>query len=187
MAHISYRVSGKKDGKPATRRFPDSREGRKERDSFAETLADPRVVIDVRIRIGGREVSRTFTRRKDADSYAATKEVDKLRGLFIDPRERRVTVEAVAARWLESNPGKRPNTLVSDDLALRLYIVPAWVVGASVRSSPLMCRHSSTAGRKDLLLAPYAGTTACSVPSSLTRRRMTGSPVRLAAKSSSLG
>jgi len=53
---------------------------------------------DVRTRIDGRVVSRTFRRRKDAAAYAATVEADKLRGAVVDPRHARVTVEDGAGR-----------------------------------------------------------------------------------------
>ena len=48
---------------------------------------------DVRTRIGARVVTKTFNRRKDADSYAATIEADKFRGVAIDPRRAEVTVK----------------------------------------------------------------------------------------------
>jgi integrase len=79
---------------------------------------------DVRTRVGGRVVTKTFRRRRDADAYAATLEAGRLRGLVLDPREARLTVETVARRWLASNPAKRPTTLVADDLALRQYVLP---------------------------------------------------------------
>jgi len=55
---------------------------------------------DVRTRIAGRVVTRTFRRRNDADSYASTVEADKLRGVEIDPRRGRVTLADYAATWL---------------------------------------------------------------------------------------
>lgn len=86
MAHISYRVSGKLDGAPVSRRFPDTKEERAAAQSFATSLSEPRIAYDVRARIGEREVSKTFSRRRDADAFAATIEVDKLRGVALDPR-----------------------------------------------------------------------------------------------------
>jgi len=81
---------------------------------------------DVRIRVGGRVVTKTFRRRRDADAYAATVEAGRLRGLVLDPREARLTVDTVATRWLASNPAKRPTTWVADDLALRQYVLPSF-------------------------------------------------------------
>ena len=80
---------------------------------------------DVRSRVGGRVVTKTFRRRRDADAYAATLEAGRLRGLVLDPREARLTVDTVASRWLASNPAKRPTTWVADDLALRQSVLPS--------------------------------------------------------------
>ena len=55
---------------------------------------------DVRTRIGGRVVTKTFKRRKDADSYASTTEADKVRGVAIDPRRAEITVKEYANQWL---------------------------------------------------------------------------------------
>jgi integrase len=47
---------------------------------------------DVRTRIGGRVVTRTFKRKRDAEAYATSVEADRLRGVAIDPRRARVTL-----------------------------------------------------------------------------------------------
>jgi integrase len=125
MAHISYRVSGKRAGGPVSQRFPDTKEGHHAAQRFAEMLVGASTVYDVRVRVSDREVSRTFVRRKDADAYAATIEVDKLRGVAIDPRGGRLTVEELAQRWLDSNPAKRPDTRATDEYHLRAHVIPA--------------------------------------------------------------
>jgi hypothetical protein len=53
---------------------------------------------DVRTRIAGRVVTKTFKRRKDAEAYANTVETEKLRGVVVDPRHARVEL----AQWAES-------------------------------------------------------------------------------------
>jgi integrase len=83
-----------------------------------------RIVYDVWLRVGDREISKTFIRRKDADAYAATMEVDKLRGVTIDPRGGRLTVEELARRWLDTNPAKRPDSRATDEYHLRAHILP---------------------------------------------------------------
>src|ERR1035438_8104433 len=65
---------------------------------------------DVRPRIDGALVSRTFRRRKDAVAYAATVEADKLRGAVVDPRHARVTVEEWCRSWLAMRTDLRPTT-----------------------------------------------------------------------------
>lgn len=125
MAHISYRVSGRRAGMSISRRFPDTREGRSAAQQLAASLSEPKTAYDVRARVGDREISKTFARRKDAEAFAATLEVDKLRGLAVDPRGGRTSVEELARSWLSSNPAKRPDTLATDEYHLRAHILPA--------------------------------------------------------------
>ena len=73
---------------------------------------------DVRTRIAGRVVTRTFKRRKDADVYANTTEVDKLRGVVVDPRRARVTLKEYAGQWLAHRP----------DLAVRTRELYGWLL-----------------------------------------------------------
>jgi integrase len=57
-------------------------------------------VYDVRVRIGGRQVSKTFTRRRDADDFLHSTHHAKDRGLAVDPRAGRITLSEYAATWL---------------------------------------------------------------------------------------
>ncbi len=45
---------------------------------------------DVRVRIGGRQVSQTFTRLREADAYAKEIEASRLRGTAVDPAGGRI-------------------------------------------------------------------------------------------------
>jgi integrase len=72
----------------------------------------------------GTERSVTKKTRKEAETVAATAEADKARGSWIDPRSASLTFREVAQRWLASNPNKRPTTQATDDLVLRVHILP---------------------------------------------------------------
>jgi len=92
--------------KRVERSFPDGVSGRfsdggKAAKAFALELENAVTVYDVRTRIGGRVVTRTFKRRKDADAYANTVEADKLRGVARDPRASRITLAEYARKWME--------------------------------------------------------------------------------------
>lgn len=80
---------------------------------------------DVRTRVAGRVVTRTFKRRKDADAYASTLEADKLRGVVVDPRRGRVTVEEWCKGWLAQRSDLRPTTRRLYRYLLRDYVYPA--------------------------------------------------------------
>lgn len=84
------------------------------------------VRYDVRYReLGGRQRSKSFRRKGDAERFARTVEVDKDRGLFLDPRLARTPLAEVAGEWLRSNPGKRGGSLDRDEQVIARHIVPA--------------------------------------------------------------
>jgi integrase len=73
------------------------------------TTSSGDVRYDVRTRIAGRVVTRTFKRKRDADAYATILEAERLRGVAIDPRAGRVRFEDYARSWL----GRRPELSVT--------------------------------------------------------------------------
>lgn len=116
---------------------------------------------DVRTRLNGRVVTRTFQRRKDADAYANTIEADKLRGLAVDPRHGRVTVEEWTTAWLAQRSDLRPTTRRLYDMLLKKHISPTLggielgkLTPSVVRSwqAPLQGEHRATSARAYQLL-----------------------------------
>lgn len=82
-------------------------------------------VYDVRYRgPDGREISRTFLTKRDALEFEAQQRTAKSRGSWIDPRGSKITVRALGAEWLESNPAKRDSTWARDESALRVHVYP---------------------------------------------------------------
>jgi integrase len=73
----------------------------------------------------GRERSRTFKRKADADRFLTGVEADKLRGDWIDPRHGRVTFDEYARTWLEGRV-HRETTAARIDVDLRRHILPAF-------------------------------------------------------------
>jgi integrase len=125
VAQIVYRVSGRDGDRRATKAFRNTDQGRQAALAFKRELSDSRTRYDVRTRIGGRVVTRTFASKKEADAYAATTEADRLRGVMFDPGRGRVTVRELGAEWLASNPAKRADTRATDEYHLRTHIFPA--------------------------------------------------------------
>jgi integrase len=95
---------------------------------------------DVRVRVGGRTVSKTFRRRRDAEGYAASIEADKLRGALIDPRAGRVSFEEWATRWLEQRHDLRPRTVDEYRSLLRTHLLPAFGATSVQAISPSSVR-----------------------------------------------
>lgn len=79
---------------------------------------------DVRFRDpDGRQRTRTFTRKGDADRFAATVETDKLRGTYLDPDAGRITFQTYAEQWLAAQTFDR-STREAVALRLRLHVFP---------------------------------------------------------------
>ena len=67
---------------------------------------------------------KTFTAKGEAQAWLSNVETDIQRGAWVDPAGGKITIADLAGRWLQSDPGKRSNTKVRDEMAIRLYIVP---------------------------------------------------------------
>jgi integrase len=78
-----------------------------------------------RYQVDGRERSKTFPRRIDAERFLATVQTDLLRGAYVDPRGGRVTVAEYAERWMAGRVDLRPNTRERYASALRSTVLPS--------------------------------------------------------------
>ena len=74
---------------------------------------------------GGRERSKTFKRKKDADVYLARAEADISRGIWRDPSSGRITYAEWASQYLESSVHKRATTLARDHQVNDKHLAPA--------------------------------------------------------------
>ena len=134
MAQLVRRVTGLPQGietpRRVTRRFPDTRGGRQAADSWAKGLDDSRTFYDVRTRIDGRVVTKSFTTRKTADAWATQVDHDKLTGIAIDPRSGDELFSHYAQRWLDTRRVKgrplAPKTLELYRVLLRAHIEPTF-------------------------------------------------------------
>lgn len=71
----------------------------------------------------GRERSRTFDRKSDAERWAVTQEADKHRGTWIDPTLGRETFASWSATW-RTNLRRRPRTLRRYDTVVANHLLP---------------------------------------------------------------
>jgi integrase len=73
-----------------------------------------------------RQRYKTFTRKTDADLFAATVETDLARGDWTDPRLGKVTVADWARQVEASRLNRRRSTMARDDSYLRSFVLPTF-------------------------------------------------------------
>jgi len=85
----------------------------------------------------GRERSRTFARKVDAERFLVGVEGDMLRGQYVDLSAGRTTVAEYAERWRGAQLQHRASTAAAIESRLRVHVLPAFghrPVGAVTRS-----------------------------------------------------
>ena len=84
-----------------------------------------------------RQRYRTFTRKADADLFAATVETDMSRGDWTDPHLGRITVAEWAYQVEASRLNRRRSTIARDDSYLRSFILPSFADHTLVQVQPV--------------------------------------------------
>jgi integrase len=74
----------------------------------------------------GRERSKSFTRKADADRFMATVQADLIRGAWTDPRLSQTTLTEWAERWLRTKSHLKPKTLAGYQSNLDVHVLPAF-------------------------------------------------------------
>jgi integrase len=69
---------------------------------------------------------RGFRTKRDAELFAATVEVSKARGEFVDATAARATVGALGPEWLDRRRHLKPSTLRSLTTSWRVHVEPRW-------------------------------------------------------------
>jgi integrase len=83
-------------------------------------------VYDVRLRdADGREYSKTFLTKREAEATESAERTARNRGMWIDPRLASVRVIDVAGVWLTANTTKRPGSIAGDQSILENHLLPA--------------------------------------------------------------
>lgn len=120
------------------------------------------VRYDVRLRIDGRVVTKTFARAHDASAYATAMEADKLRGVAVDPRRAKVTPREYATQWLAGRVDLSERTWEYYDWLTKKKIFPVLGDVQLGKLTPSMVRawnaaqvqaHPSTAAKAYRLLS----------------------------------
>ncbi|GAA1110038.1 tyrosine-type recombinase/integrase [Arthrobacter flavus] len=69
---------------------------------------------------------RGFKTKRDAENFASSVEVSKLRGEWVDPTKSRVTVTEWAEQWFAAQVHLKPTTLSGYRLGLDKHVLPRW-------------------------------------------------------------
>jgi integrase len=72
----------------------------------------------------GKERSKSFTRRADAQKYLTEIEAAKLRGTWVEPVHGRVRFAAWFEEWWATTVNLRPKTRTRNEMVFRLYVLP---------------------------------------------------------------
>jgi integrase len=76
--------------------------------------------------ITGREKSRHFARKLEAERFATDVEARKATGEYVDPRAGRIRFDEVATRWLATVSHLKPNTVAGYESILTAHLLPAF-------------------------------------------------------------
>ena len=121
VASIQYLVSGRtQSGVWDRKTFRESKAARE----YAKSLKDAKTTYLVRHRIDGRQVSKSFDRKVDAENYAASEQVNKIQGTTVDPQRSKVTIEDYAKMWLARRTDLGDNTRELYGHLLTKHIIP---------------------------------------------------------------
>jgi integrase len=74
----------------------------------------------------GRERSKSFVRKVDAERFLRQVEADKLQGQWVDPRQGRTTVRELAERWYATTVGLKATTRKDYRSLLDTHVIPAF-------------------------------------------------------------
>ncbi|MGH9086953.1 MAG: tyrosine-type recombinase/integrase [Acidimicrobiales bacterium] len=126
------------------------------------------VRYEVRLRgPDGKERSRTFRARKDAERYEREQRAALDKGAWIDPRHASLTTEDYANRWIAERHDLRPRTVELYRSLLRVHILPSFgklplgkVAPTAIRAwnATLAAAHPVTAAKAYRLLREVLST-----------------------------
>lgn len=91
-----------------------------------EVQAGKRYMVRCRKPDRTQTMKRGFKTKRDANDFAATVEVSKLRGEYMDPTLSRVTVAELGPGWLDGKRQLKPSSFRPLEVAWRLHVEPVW-------------------------------------------------------------
>jgi hypothetical protein len=110
----------------------------------------------------GRQHSRSFDHKRDAEAFLAATLADMARGAYTDPTAGRLTVREYAEkRWLAAQLHLRPNSAATYASHVATHIVPLLGIGSSAASAAPTPRRSSPRSARAWPRRPWPRSTRC--------------------------
>ena len=94
---------------------------------------------------------RGFATKRDAQEFANTVEVDKLRGQYISPVLGKTTIGELGPAWLERQRGHlKPSVFLNEESVWRVWVEPRWATTriADIRFSEVQAWVAELAARR---------------------------------------
>ncbi len=137
----------------------------------------------VRYRSPGRRQTdrRGFRTKRDAEQFAATVEVSKLRGEYVAPSDTRVTIGELGETWLANQTHLKPSTARTVEIAWRVHVLPRWEAAplTEVRHSDVQSWVSELSARRGATTVIRAfGVLAAILDTAVRDHRLASNPAR---------
>lgn len=124
---------------------------------------------------------RGFRTKRDADLFAASVEISKARGDYIDASAARATVGELGEAWLKTRSHLKPSSLRPIEIAWRIYVMPTWrhVSVGDIRHSDVQAWVAEIGeGRSATTVLRAYGVLAGVLDVAVKDRRLPGNPAR---------
>jgi len=121
---------------------------------------------------------RGFTTKREAQEFANTVEVSKLRGEYVTPSIGRTTVGELGPAWLERQRGHmKPSGFRSYDSAWRVHVEPRWadVRLSDIRYSDVQAWVADLSGKRGPVIVRFAHAVLARILDDCVRDRMLAS------------
>lgn len=146
-----------------------------------ETASGRRYMVRYRTPERVQTKKRGFRTKRDAEAFASTTEVSKLRGEFIDATAARASVSELGAAWLRRQTHLKPSALRVVESAWRIHVEPRWgrVAVADVRKTAVQTWVSELgAGKSPTTVIRCHGVLGSILDDAVDDRRILSNPAR---------
>ena len=146
-----------------------------------ETASGRRYMVRYRTPERAQTKKRGFRTKRDAEAFAASTEVSKLKGEYIDPGAARAVIRDLGKEWLRRQTHMKPSSYRSIESAWRIHVEPRWgsVAVSEVRKTAVQGWVSELSpGRSSTTVIRCHGVLASILDDAVDDRRVLANPAR---------